>query len=157
VKTDYFGSVPADRIKEDENAVFFKADAHYRAKLGVSARRSEGVIGSYDPEHHVLTIVQFDVDAHAEYVNSSWELQKEPYKGDVANCYNDGPPVAGKPQLGNFYELESSSSAEALAPQKSVSHMQRTMHIVGSERQLGRIAQAVLGVSLQDVLAFNHP
>ena len=157
VKTDYFGSVPADRIKEDENAVFFKADAHYRAKLGVSARRSEGVIGSYDPEHHVLTIVQFDVDAHAEYVNSSWELQKEPYKGDVANCYNDGPPAAGKPQLGNFYELESSSPAEALAPQKSVSHMQRTMHIVGSERQLGRIAHAVLGVSLQDVLAFNHP
>jgi hypothetical protein len=156
-KTDYFGPVPADRIEVGKSAVFFKADAGYRSKLGVSPRRSRGTIGSYDPEHHVLTIVQYDGEPNADYVNSAWEIQKQPYKGDIANCYNDGPPAPGKPQLGHFYELESSSPAVALAPNASVSHVQRTIHLVGTEEQLNQVAKALLGVELKQVLAFNHP
>ena len=154
VKTDYFGQVPADRLEITPRAVFFRADSDFRSKLGVSPKRSKGVIGSYDPEHHVLTIVQFSEQPSADYVNSAWEIQKDPYAGDVANCYNDGIPAPGKPQLGHFYELESSSPAEALAPQASVEHTQRTIHLVGSEPDLDRLAISVLGVHLEQVVRF---
>ena len=152
VTTDYFGTVPADRIAIEDNAVFFKADANYRSKLGLSPLRGKGVLGSYDRENHVLTVVQYTQPPTAtEYVNSSWKIQDNPFKGDVANCYNDGPPAPGKPQLGHFYEMESSSPAETLAPNASVKHTQRTIHLVGPEDLLDPIAKKVLGVSLEDV------
>ncbi len=157
VKTDYFGPVPPDRIKISKATALFKADSNYRSKLGINPKRSRGVIGSYEPEHHVLTIVQYDQEPAADYVNSAWEIQKEPYRGDVANCYNDGVPAPGKPQLGQFYELESSSPAVALESHASVEHTQRTMHLVGTAAQLDAIAYAVLGVHLDAVLAFNRP
>jgi hypothetical protein len=156
VKTDYFGAVPQDRIEVKSKAVFFKADANYRSKLGLRPQRATGRLGSYDPENHVLTIVEYTQPTHpAEYVNSAWEIQKEPFQGDVVNCYNDGPPAPGKPQLGRFYELESSSPAEALASHASVTHTQRTIHLVGSEQQLDAIALASLGVHLAEVKKFN--
>ncbi len=156
VTTDYFGSVPADRIAVKAQAVFLKADSNYRSKLGLSPQRSKGVLGSYDAENHVLTIVQYSQPSEpAEYVNSAWKIQKEPYKGDVANCYNDGAPAPGKPQLGHFYELESSSPAEALKAHETIAHVHRTIHLVGPEQKLDAIARATLGVGLEDVRAFN--
>lgn len=154
VKTDYFGPVPSGRIEITPRAVFFRADSNFRSKLGLSPKRSEGVIGSYDVEHRVLTIVQFDQDSSADYVNSAWEIQSNPYAGDVANCYNDGVPAHGKPQLGHFYELESSSPAKALAPGASLEHTQRTIHLVGNEQDLDRLAISVLGVGLAEVVRF---
>jgi hypothetical protein len=156
LKTDYFGSVPADRIAIGENSALFKADANYRSKLGISPARAKGRLGSYDPQHHVLTIVQYDEAApSSSYVNSAWEMQKNPYKGDVANCYNDGPLAPGKPGLGHFYELESSSPAVELASHASVEHTQRTIHLTGPEEKLDGIAVAILGVHLKDVRAFR--
>jgi hypothetical protein len=156
VTTDYFGTVPEDRIAVKSNVIFFKADSNYRSKLGISPQRAKGVLGSYDAENHVLTIVQYSQpNEPAEYVNSAWKIQKEPYKGDIANCYNDGPPAPGKPQLGHFYELESSSPAKALKPHETIAHVQRTIHLVGTEQQLDAIARVVLGVRLKDVRGFN--
>ncbi|MDG2385208.1 MAG: hypothetical protein P8N76_26290 [Pirellulaceae bacterium] len=48
-----------------------------------------------------------------------WKLQDQPYAGDVINSYNDGPLELGKPGLGPFYELETSSRAAALGPGKA--------------------------------------
>jgi hypothetical protein len=156
VTTDYFGTVPAGRIVVKPEAVLFKADSNYRSKLGLSPQRAKGILGSYDAQNHVLTIVQYSQPTEqAEYVNSAWRIQAEPYKGDVANCYNDGPPAPGKPQLGHFYELESSSPAKALKPQETIAHTQRTIHFVGTEQQLDKIARATLGVRLEDVREFN--
>ncbi|WP_263359241.1 DUF6786 family protein [Acidicapsa ligni] len=156
VTTDYFGAVPADRIHIGDNAVFLKADANYRSKMGLSQARSKGVLGSYDPDNHVLTVVQFSQPSTpADYVNAAWKIQEHPFKGDAANCYNDGPPAPGKPQFGQLYELESSSPAVALASHgtshDSVEHVQRTMHFVGTAQQLDAIAKAALGVSLKDI------
>lgn len=154
VTRDYFGTVPDDRIKIEPNAIFFKGDANFRSKLGLSPKRATGVSGSYDPDHHVLTIIQYTMPTHTElYVNSAWKIQKHPFEGDVANCYNDGPPAPGKPQLGHFYELESSSPAAFLAPHDSISHTHRTIHLVGAEKELDSIAKASLGVSLEQVNA----
>lgn len=152
VKTDYFGTVPADRIRVLPTAVFFKADANYRSKLGLSPLRAKGVLGSYDALNHVLTIIQYgQPTAPAKYVNSSWEIQANPFQGDVANCYNDGPPASGSPQLGQFYELESSSPARVLKGHESVEHTHRTIHLVGTESELDQIAHHVLGVHLSEI------
>lgn len=154
VTSDYFGTVPADRLQVKEDVIFFSGDGKYRSKIGVSHRRSRGVLGSYDAEGRVLTLVQFSQPAGAvDYVNSLWKLQDQPYAGDAANSYNDGPPSPGAKPLGPFYELESSSPAIALAPGKSRAHVHRTLHLRGSAASLDAVARAVLGVSLPDIQA----
>ena len=115
VNAAYFGKVPPERLVVGERAVFFRGDGRYRSKIGFSPARARPVLGSYDARDSVLTLVQFDRPADArDYVNSMWEVQKEPFAGDVANSYNDGPPAPGAKPLGPFYELETSSPAAAL-------------------------------------------
>ena len=82
-----------------------------------------------------------------------WELQDEPYAGDVINSYNDGSPEPGKPPLGPFYELETSSPAAALKPGETMRHVQRTFHLQGSEDTLKPLAQRLFGVSLDAIKA----
>jgi hypothetical protein len=80
-----------------------------------------------------------------------WEIQREPFKGDVINSYNDGPPAPGKPPLGPFYELETSSPALSLAPGEHYTHVHRTFHIVGPDVEIDRIAKATLKVGLSEI------
>jgi uncharacterized protein DUF6786 len=86
-----------------------------------------------------------------DYVNSQWKMQSDPYAGDAANSYNDGPPAPGAKPLGPFYELESSSPAAALAPGKSLAHTHWTIHLKGPETALDRVARATLGIPLADI------
>ena len=110
------------------------------------------MVGSYNASGHVLTLVQYTRPAAARpYVNSMWEIQREPYKGDVVNSYNDGPPAPGKPPLGPFYELETSSPALNLSPDEHYTHVHRTFHLVGPEPELDRISRATLNVSLAEL------
>ena len=90
-------------------------------------------------------------DAAAGYVNSMWELQKDPFGGDVLNSYNDGSPAPGEAPLGPFYELETSSPAAALKAGATMSHVQRTIHLSGPAEELDRIAKAKLGVDLKTI------
>lgn len=154
VTSDYFGSIPAERLQVTDRTVLLKGDGQFRSKVGVNPRRSLGKLGSYDAAHHVLTIVQFDQPrAATDYVNSLWKIQSNPFAGDAANAYNDGPPAPGKPPMGPFYELESSSPAAALAPGGHLTHTHRTFHFVGNPDRLDAIARAVLGVSLAAIEA----
>jgi hypothetical protein len=152
VNTDYFGDIPGNRLRVLDDVVFFRADAQFRSKIGFSPSRASGTLASYDAHHRVLTIVQYPAPKPGEqYVNSAWKLQKQPYNGDVANSYNDGPQSPGGSQLGHFYELESSSPAAALAPGQSIEHTQRTIHIQGDRDQLEQVARAVCGVGLDAI------
>lgn len=152
VTSDYFGSIPPGRFAVKDDVVYLKADGAYRSKIGINPRRSRKMIGSYDADDHVLTIVQFSQpDGVNDYVNSLWQLQDDPYGGDVANSYNDGPPSLGAKLLGPFYELESSSPAAALASGQGLSHVHRTMHLTGPEVALDPIAKSVLGISLDQI------
>lgn len=152
VNDAYFGKVPADRLVVKDNVLFFSGDGQYRSKIGISPRRAKPFAGSYDAGNRVLTIVQYSKPAGAtDYVNSMWEMQKEPFAGDTVNSYNDGPPAPGKKPLGPFYELETSSPALVLAPDASASHIQRTFHIQGEEKDLDPIARATLGASLAEI------
>jgi hypothetical protein len=80
-----------------------------------------------------------------------WEIQKEPYGGDVVNSYNDGPTEPGKASLGGFYEIESSSPAAPLAPGGKLTHVHQTFHFTGPREALDPITKKVLGVSLADL------
>jgi hypothetical protein len=118
----------------------------------VGPRRVKPVLGSYAADSKVLTLVQFTLPPNAtDYVNSMWEIQEKPYSGDVANSYNDGPPAPGAKPLGPFYELESSSPAAALGPGESLTHVHRTVHLQGPEKDLNRAAEAALGVGLKAI------
>ena len=152
VNDAYFGKVPADRLVVKDGVLFFSGDGQYRSKIGLSPQRAKPVLGSYDAVNQVLTIVQYTKPRGAiDYVNSMWELQDQPYKGDVVNSYNDGPPEPGAKPLGPFYELETSSPAAALKPGKTISHVHRTFHLQGSEADLNQIARATLGVTIVEI------
>ena len=155
VKTDYFGTIPPERLKITPEAILFRGDSHYRSKIGTSQRRVKPVAGSIDFKAGVLTLVSFEMPAHpAEhlYMNNSWQIpQPHPYVGDVFNTYNDGPPGAGRPPLGAFYEIESLSPAAELATGQSLRHRHRTFHIHGDMASLARLAKITLGVDLEKV------
>ncbi len=152
VNADYFGTVPPDRLIVKSDVIFFKGDGQYRSKIGINPKRARGILGSYDAEHKVLTLVQFTLPkAENGYVNSLWKLQEHPYGGDVANSYNDGPPAPGAKPLGPFYEMESSSPAAALKPGGTMNHVHRTIHLQGTEADLDPITRSLLGVSLKDI------
>ena len=155
VSDDYFGKVPAERLKIGEGVLFFAADGQFRSKIGLNPQRSTPLCGSYDAAREVLTVVQYNQPAAevTDYVNSKWELQKQPYAGDVINAYNDGPAEAGAEPLGPFYELETSSPALPLASGASGTHIQTTFHFEGDRKGLDLIAQKTLGVSLAEIEA----
>jgi hypothetical protein len=155
VKSDYFGEVPADRLKVTPEAILFVGDNHYRSKIGTSQRRAKNVLGSIDYQGNVLTLVNFsmpDDPTKHDYMNNMWQIpQPQPYEGDVVNSYNDGPPAPGKPGLGAFYEIESLSPAQSLATNGSLTHCHRTVHIHAAMPVLAQLAKQVLGVDLAAV------
>ena len=116
--------MPADRLQvQDKGYLLFKCDGQYRSKIGLGPARAKSALGSYSEPAQLLTLVLYTKPKGAtRYVNSMWENQNEPYAGDVINSYNDGPPAPGKPSLGGFYEIESSSPALALGPGETAGH-----------------------------------
>jgi hypothetical protein len=153
VNDKYFGDIADDRLDVQSDVVYFKGDGKMRSKIGISPRRVKPIMGSYDAKQGILTLVQFNLPENArEYVNSMWEVQKQPYGGDVVNSYNDGPLTPGGDPLGPFYELETSSPAAALLPGASLTHIHRTYHFEGPVNELDKLAQATLGVTLQEIV-----
>jgi len=152
VNDSYFGKVPAERLIIGKGVLFFSGDGQYRSKIGLSPDRAQDIIASYDANSQILTVVKYHKpEGVKDYVNSLFEIQKEPYKGDVINSYNDGPPEPGKKPLGPFYELETSSPALALKVGESGTHTQQTFHFEGGEKHLDEIARKLLGVSIADI------
>jgi hypothetical protein len=148
----YFGKVPADRLVARGGRLFFKGDGERRSKIGLSPERATGILGSYDAARGLLTVVSYTQAAGAkDYVNSMWEIQTQPFRGDVVNSYNDGPPAPGARPLGPFYELETSSPAAALEPAGSLTHVHRTFHFQGERANLDALARKLLGVSLEAI------
>lgn len=148
--TNYFGEIPADRIKFSNNTLFFKADGKSRGKLGILPQYALPFAGSYDAQNNVLTITFFTVENNAKYLNQEWSTAKPAFSGDAMNAYNDGPLADGS-QMGPFYEIESVSPAAALKPSEEIKHTHNVYHFTGNKEQLNSIAEKVLGVSLQTI------
>ncbi|MDQ3290252.1 MAG: hypothetical protein M3Q05_03070, partial [Bacteroidota bacterium] len=130
--TDYFGEIPVDRIKFTNGVLHFKADGKARGKLGLGPERAKTMAGSYDVENNILTIIHFDVNKNATYLNQAWNTQQDPFTGDAVNAYNDGPLADGS-QMGPFYELESVSPAAFLQPGQTLTHQHSVYHFTGNK------------------------
>lgn len=151
VNDNYFGKISADRLKVTDSHIFFKADGKSRGKIGIPPLRATGIMGSYDSDNKILTLLICRLsEGKKDYVNSSWQIQENPYSGDALNSYNDGPLEDGS-QMGPFYELETSSPAADLKPGESLSHTQFTIHLTGELNKLDVVARKVLGVSLNEI------
>jgi hypothetical protein len=151
VNDAYFGKIAPDRLKVAGDKIFFRADGKSRGKIGIPPLRAKGVMGSYDSENKVLTLLICKLpEGRTDYVNSAWEIQSNPFSGDALNSYNDGPLADGS-QMGPFYELETSSPAANLKPGESLSHIQFTLHFTGDTSELNKVSNKVLGVSLDEI------
>ncbi len=154
VTTDYFGELPDERGVFTDGHFLFTCDGEYRSKIGVSPERAMDVLGSWDPDAGVLTVVQFslpDDPTELPYVNSLWEMQDDPFAGDVVNSYNDGEETPGAGQLGPFYEIETSSPAAELAPGESITHVHRTFHFAGDPEAVLQVARGALGFDISEM------
>jgi len=147
VTSDYFGDVPADRLKIEGNMIFLKTDGKFRSKLGLNAKRTQAIAGNYDPDSKRLTITTFDVDKNAVYLNQEWNPNKDPLLGDAMNAYNDGPLDDGS-IMGPFLELESVSPAAFLKPLHSLNHKHTVYHFTGEEAELSPITEKLFGISI---------
>jgi hypothetical protein len=150
ITRDYFGAIPPDRLIITDSFLILNCDGKFRSKVGISPEIAKPVAGSFDFRRNILTITMFSVDRNGAYVNSKWELQREPYRGDAVNAYNDGPLADGT-QMGPFYEIESSSPALELEPGGVQVYRQSTFHFQGDYEKLEALAYQILGVSLSDV------
>jgi hypothetical protein len=150
ITDSYFGRVPQDRLVIGDSLLAFKCDGAYRSKIGVSPAVAKPVAASMDFKRNILNLVFFTIDPKGNYVNSKWEWQQEPFKGDVVNAYNDGPLKDGS-QLGPFYEIESSSPGLLLKKGQSHTYRQVTLHLQGSYEKLQAIARKYTGADLGEV------
>ena len=150
ITDNYFGTIPSDRLQVKDSVLYFTCDGKYRSKIGLSPMIAKPIAAGFDFEKNILTIVIPQVQKDASYVNSKWELQKEPYKGDVINSYNDGPLADGT-QMGPFFEIESSSPALELKKGETGEYKQTTCHLTGDYNSLKQLAQQLLGVNLDEI------
>ena len=150
VTSDYFGEIPADRLKIEGNIIYLKTDGKFRSKVGLNAKRAKSIAGNYDPDSKRLTITTFEVEREAVYLNQEWNPDKDPMTGDALNAYNDGPLDDGS-IMGPFLELESVSPAAFLKPAQSLSHRHTVFHFSGDEAVLNPIAEKLLGVSIKTI------
>lgn len=150
ITDNYFGAIPATRLQVTDSVLFFVCDGNYRSKIGISPVIAKPVAASYDFQNNVLTVVIPETHKNAPYVNSKWELQKEPYKGDVINSYNDGPLEDGT-QMGPFYEIESSSPALELKAGQTGTYRQVTCHLQGDYATLRLLVKSLLGADLDSI------
>ena len=150
VTSDYFGEIPADRLKTEGNIIFLRTDGMYRSKLGLNGKRAKSIAGNYDPDSKRLTITTFDVDKDAIYLSQEWNPSKDPLTGDALNAYNDGPLEDGA-IMGPFLELESVSPAAFLKPSQSLTHRHNVFHFVGEEIDLNPLTEKLFGISIQEI------
>jgi hypothetical protein len=150
INSTYFGEIPADRLTIKDSVLFFRCDGKYRSKIGLPPSIAKPIAASFDFSRNILTFIIYPVSEGGMYVNSKWEIQKDPFSGDVVNSYNDGP-LANGDQLGPFYELESSSAAKPVKRGESISYLQTTVHFEGDFEGLRELAKKVLGVDLNEL------
>ncbi|MDO8952286.1 MAG: hypothetical protein Q7U86_06645 [Draconibacterium sp.] len=151
VNDDYFGKVPSDRLIAESGIVYFNTDGKLRSKIGISPQRAKELCGSYDSERKILTLVWGTIPTGQKaYVNSKWGNQDDPFAGDVINSYNDGPVDDGS-IMGPFYEIETSSPGAELEPGKSLTHIQKVIHVQGDPVELAVLVKALFGLDLESI------
>ena len=115
--------------------VFFKGDGEQRGKIGLSPARATPVARrATTPQRGVLTIVQLRRSPRGagDYVNSMWEIQKQPYARRRRQQLQRRPARAGRAsRSGRSTSSRPRRPAQALAPGERLVHVHRTFHAQG--------------------------
>lgn len=150
INQNYFYANLKNRLFNQDGVVALQVDGTLKSKIGIAPQHDKNVLGSFDFDLNRLTTITYETDKSEVFLNSEWEIQDQPYQGDVLNVYNDGPNPDGS-ILGPYYELETSSSSKELSPQESIYHKHTTSHFEGSFHDLNQVAQTLLHTDLNDV------
>lgn len=154
---EYFSPNKPSHSKIIGQHAFYKADGKYMNKIGIPPANTTPIMGAWDAERELLTLIHFTFTPDAGvYVNSVWTPDPDPYGGDVVNVFNDGV-VDGFGPFGPFFELETSSHSRELSPGESLEHTQTTLHLKGPRRELDKIARHTLGLGLTDIEQVFNP
>ncbi len=156
ITSNYFGDVPSDRLVISDSSLFFLCDGRFRSKIGIDRSIAKPIAAAFDFSRNILTIVIPEIHEKEDYVNNKWEIQKDPFKGDVINAYNDGP-VADGTVMGPFFEIESLSPALELKKGESGIYTQTTCHFEGSFEALRKLAMDLTGIDLSEVRKNKSP
>lgn len=147
INTNYFKSDFNNRLIETENLTLYKTDGNAKGKIGLSPNHDKNVVGSFDFEKNILTIVTYETNKEDVFLNSEWNFDAPPYLGDVLNVYNDGKNEDGS-ILGPYYELETSSSSKELKKNERIYHKHSTFHLSGDFYELNQVCWSVFGADL---------
>ena len=89
--------IPQDRLRFGDGILFLKGDGLLQSRIGISARRAKPMLGVYDGQLQLLTLIQFTQQPEAtEYASTEWRSLENPYDGDVIAAENNHAPAPGE-------------------------------------------------------------
>ncbi len=140
----------SDRLFIDPAYISFNTDGRNMSGIGVSAKRSEGIVVSYDAKNRLLTLVLYikPSDNTRAYLRNSWRGASKRFEGDAISVFNNGPLARTSVAPDFFYEISTHSPALTLDVGQSQFHLQRTFHFTGSEYDLGLISYKLTGIAI---------
>ncbi len=151
--TDMYNESPiGDRLSVATNFVRMRMDGTKMGEIFMNPKRSRNIVGYYDSERNLLTIITIvPPSVPSKYITPYWRRTTDMLDGDALGLFNNGPANHDTFYADKFFKTSTYSPALALAPQKSQLHIQRTFHFNGSEFELEKIAQKLLGVSMKQL------
>ncbi len=145
-------SLSGERLEVNDAFIRFKCDARHKSGIGVNARRSEGIVLSYDDKNSILTIILYiKPSGNRAYFPVSWRNAQAGFDGDAIAVFNNGPASKNIYFADLFYEITTNSPALNLSKGRSQFHLQRTFHFHGSEYDLDLLAYKLTGISLKQM------
>ena len=154
VTSDYFGEIPPERLVVKDNVIYFAADGAVPQQDRHQSPAQQGRAGQLRCRQQGADDCAVQPTGWRDRLRElAVEDAGQPVRRRRGQQLQRRPAVSpARSRSGPFYELESSSPAAALAPGKSLSHVHRTIHLVGPEDGLGRAWPAqTLGVSLAEI------
>jgi hypothetical protein len=155
VRRDYFkdlgGDLPADRWSTNKRRVIFKVNGEFRLKPGVSARRALNRIGASNPQGGTVVIHDFDWCSELNYLAPHWAdpTPEELAHGEVPSAYTGGSDESGK-RTGDFYQLETLSSAIPLVAGESFVHRNRVLQLPGTRDAVNSLSPTFLHTTFEE-------
>ncbi len=152
MRNEYSATSAMQLYSIEPDYVKFILNARKIEEIGINALRSKGIFMVYDEKNSRLTITTYMRPPSAKgYLPASWRSNEKPGEGDAITFFNNGPAEEGAFYAIPYYRASTHSPALALPAGKSQFHLQRTFHFKGSEYELGRIAEALTGVTMQQM------
>lgn len=145
----YFTETQKNRVSIKDNIAFYRADANYMNKIGISPKICTGTFGSYNPDLNLLTIVSHTLNPDGIYVNNHWKEEQD-FDGDAINVFN-GEVSQLKGRNWPFFEVESLSDTRELGVGETLYHKQSIYHYEGDLATLDQIARNKLQTSLIEI------